>query len=51
MTNRVLLVLFFAVFVWSLIHPHDYFTWFLEVLPALIGVTLLLYGMIWESDR
>jgi putative membrane protein len=29
------------VFTWSLINPHDYFTWFLEVLPALIGITLL----------
>jgi hypothetical protein len=23
----------------------------IRLLPALIGVTLLLYGMIWESDR
>ena len=41
MTNRVLLILFSAVFVWSLIHPHDYFTWFLEVFPAIVGVPLL----------
>ncbi len=31
----------FIVLVWSGIHPHDYFTWFLEVLPALIGVGIL----------
>src|SRR6185503_283813 len=42
MTNRLLLILFFAVFIWSLIHPHDYFTWFLEVFPAIIGIVLIL---------
>ena len=41
MTNRVLLILFFAVFVWSLIQPHDYFTWILEVFPAIIGIVLI----------
>lgn len=41
MTNRVLLALFFAVFVWSLLHPHDYFTWILEVFPAIIGLVLI----------
>jgi putative membrane protein len=41
-TNRVLLTLFFAMFVWSLIHPHDYFTWILEVFPAIIGIALVL---------
>jgi putative membrane protein len=40
-TNRVLLALFFAVFVWSLLHPHDYFTWILEVFPAIIGLVLI----------
>jgi putative membrane protein len=40
-TNRILLTLFIAVFVWSLIHPHDYFTWFLEVFPAIIGIVLV----------
>lgn len=29
------------VFVWSAIRPHDYFTWFLEVLPAIVGVAIL----------
>src|SRR6476659_2198942 len=40
-TNRVLIILFFAAFVWSLIHPHDYFTWILEVFPAIIGIVLI----------
>lgn len=30
-----------AVLLWSGIRPHDYFTWFLEVLPALVGFVLL----------
>jgi putative membrane protein len=29
------------VFVWSVIHPHDLFTWFLEVVPAIIGIIIL----------
>lgn len=28
--------------IWSAINPHDYFTWILEVLPAIIGATVLL---------
>lgn len=31
------LAIFFAVFAWSAIRPHDYPTWVLEVLPAVIG--------------
>lgn len=42
MAKCVWLVVFFAVLVWSAIAPKDYFTWFLEVLPALIGFVLLL---------
>ncbi|HXH93439.1 MAG TPA: DUF2238 domain-containing protein [Thermoanaerobaculia bacterium] len=42
MTNRILLTIFAAFFVWSLIHPHDYFTWFLEVFPAIIGIALVI---------
>jgi len=30
-----------AVLIWSAIKPHDYFTWFLEVIPALAGVGIL----------
>jgi len=36
-----LLIVFFAVFIWSAINPFDYFTWFLEIVPALIGVGIL----------
>jgi len=46
MNNRQYLTLLLAcmgaVFVWSAIRPHDYFTWFLEVFPVLIGVPLLM---------
>ncbi|HXX57146.1 MAG TPA: DUF2238 domain-containing protein [Thermodesulfovibrionales bacterium] len=35
------LLLFFSVLIWSAIRPHDYFTWFLEVLPALLGLVIL----------
>lgn len=38
-----LLVSFFLILIWSGIRPHDYFTWFLEVLPALIGLALLAF--------
>jgi putative membrane protein len=31
-----------VVLVWSGIHPHDRFTWFLEVAPVLIGVPILI---------
>ncbi len=36
------LTIFFIVFVWSAINPHDYPTWGLEVAPAAIGFVLLL---------
>ena len=45
MKNRlhlVLLAVLAVVFAWSAIRPHDYFTWFLEVFPAVAGVGLLL---------
>ncbi len=35
------LFLFFFVLIWSAIYPHDLFTWFLEVLPALLGLVVL----------
>ncbi|MFT6558825.1 DUF2238 domain-containing protein [Sneathiella sp.] len=35
------LAVFVAVLIWSGINPKDYFTWFLEVLPAIIGLGLL----------
>ena len=36
------LIIFFTMLLWSAIKPHDFFTWFLEVLPALIGFAILL---------
>lgn len=36
-----LVVVFLAVLIWSAIRPHDYFTWILEVFPALIGIAIL----------
>jgi len=39
----ILLAIFFAVLVWSFIHPFDRFTWFLEVVPALIALPILAF--------
>ncbi len=36
-----LLILILLFFIWSAINPFDYFTWFLEVLPAVIGIVVL----------
>ncbi len=38
----VLIALFFIGLLISGINPHDYFTWMLEVLPAVIGLIVLL---------
>lgn len=35
------LATYFIVLIWSSIKPADYFTWFLEVVPALIGLAVL----------
>jgi putative membrane protein len=40
-TKKIYLIIFFAVLIWSGIKPHDYFTWFLEVVPALIALFIL----------
>ena len=42
MKKAVWLGIFFAVLIWSAIDPKDYPTWWLEVLPALIGLVVLL---------
>ncbi len=34
-------IIFVLVLIWSGIYPKDQFTWFLEVLPAIIGAMLL----------
>ncbi|MCW8833000.1 MAG: DUF2238 domain-containing protein [Colwellia sp.] len=35
--------IFLVTLIWSAIAPKDYFTWFLEVLPAIIGAVILLF--------
>jgi putative membrane protein len=43
MQNKtVLITIFLAGIIWSGINPHDYFTWILEVFPAVIGLLILL---------
>ena len=37
------ILLYFSVLIWSGINPKDQFTWFLEVLPALIGIIILAF--------
>jgi putative membrane protein len=40
--NNFLIVSLTAIFIWSFINPRDLFTWFLEVLPVIIGAAILL---------
>src|SRR6266508_4148720 len=40
--NTALLILLGAVFLWSAIRPHDYFTWILETFPAIIAREILI---------
>lgn len=37
-----LLGLILLLLIWSAINPFEYFTWFLEILPAVIGVLVLI---------
>jgi len=39
--HYALLALFAIVLLWSGIRPHGYFTWFLEVCPALVALVVL----------
>jgi putative membrane protein len=39
--HLTLLVCLALILIWSAIRPHDYFTWALEVAPALLGVGVL----------
>ena len=43
MLARVLLAAYVAVLVWSAVRPHDYFTWLMEVFPALIGIAIVIW--------
>lgn len=38
-----LLLSFLALLAWSAYQPHDWLTWFLETLPAMVGVMILLF--------
>lgn len=38
----LLIALFFVGLIGSAINPHDYFTWILEVFPAILGLIVLL---------
>lgn len=38
-----LLVLFIIIFIWSAIKPYDYFTWVLEVFPAVIALGIFMF--------
>lgn len=40
--HAALVAAFIVVLVWSVIRPYDLFTWFLEVLPAAVGLVVLL---------
>lgn len=40
-SHIALLTLGIAVFIWSAIQPKDFFTWLLEVLPAIIGFIVI----------
>jgi len=43
MIKNLWLMVFFLVLSWSGINPKDYFTWILEVAPAIIGTAVLAY--------
>lgn len=40
---RLYLILFFTGLIVSAIQPKEYFTWFLEVLPAIVGLLVLAF--------
>jgi putative membrane protein len=44
MMKAIWLGIFFAVLIWSAIAPKDYPTWWLEVLPALIGLAIMAFS-------
>ena len=40
---KIFLLIYFVVFIWSAINPKDYFTWFLEVFPAIVALIILTF--------
>lgn len=43
------IITFTATLLWSAINPNDPFTWFLEVIPALLGAVIL--ALTWQKYR
>ena len=43
MKQNIWLLIFFTVLIWSGINPKEGFTWFLEVIPAIIGLVILVF--------
>lgn len=41
-THKGLFIIFCIVLIWSAVNPKDMFTWFLEVMPAVIGVGIII---------
>lgn len=44
-----MIIIYFAVLIWSGINPHDYRVWALEVVPGIIA--LLLFGLTYKKMR
>ncbi|SEQ03311.1 DUF2238 domain-containing protein [Flavobacterium urocaniciphilum] len=42
-TLKIYILLFFVGLIVSAIQPKEYFTWFLEVIPAIIGLIVLIF--------
>ncbi len=41
--HMTLLFVIIVLLIWSVINPKDLFTWFLEVMPVLIGIGILIF--------
>lgn len=41
-SKLILLAALMAVLIWSAVNPYEYFTWFLEVVPVLVAIPILL---------
>lgn len=46
MLRKIWIIIFCVILIWSGINPYDYFTWFLEVVPSLIGIFVL-----WKTEK
>lgn len=46
MLRYIWIAIFLTVLIWSGINPHDYFTWLLEIIPALVGLFVL-----WRTEK